>query len=1107
MPELADLLDGPRSLPELRSMGQLSRSASPSRKGRCRKLIATVVGSTLLACLLVTAGAGAQSAGAITTGGDLNVFAGTGEAGPAVEADRRSTPVSSPKSLAEDGAGNVYILTGEPRVLRVDHGTGAVTFLAGNGHQGPVDLSAGASAISTPLNAPTQIAADAEGNVYIADPDERVLRVAVDGSTSFVTDPGVRVRALTVAPNGVLYYFVESTERALHWWASPELHDVVPMELSAQADIRGLAVNDHGDVFLSNAHNTNGEEPTDSVLELPVGETILVARAFDLVDPGQLALDGDGDLYVAAVRYAMIIKVATPALFSGLATPVAENLSSPGGVAVNPSGDILIAERGTHRVLELDASTPSAPLNLVARARDTSAELTFDAPSRSTEEIQGYEYTSDNGATWQALSPVSPGTVTGLSNGTQYSFKVRALTVSGSGGPSATSNVVRPAAALPAGAPTGLGAVAGNHSVTLSFTAPVDDGGAPIQSFDYSFDGVNWLTLSYTGGPAVTGTVTGLTSGTAYVFQVQGWTSAGSGYPSSASASVTPYGLASAPTNLTATAGNTGAGLAFTVPANGGSPITGYEYNLDDHWTALANVTVSGSNASVTVTGLVNGIAYSVRVRAVTVAGPGPGTANVSVTPVAPVVSMDPPAVIPGAPSTPTVVLAGASVAVSWSAPSRSAGITGYTVSASPGPATCSTSSVGSTSCVIGTTAGISHTYRVVAHSAVGDSPPSGPSVAVTTTLPELPTTVPVSAPTTLTTPEGSLHSVVRSQPVTIVGSGFAAFSTARVVMYSTPIVLATVTTDANGSFSVDVVVPAGLAEGPHNFVATGVSVGGSERLIRMPVELVPDPSPFAGPPTAVKITVGRAKLTATFNPAVARAGLTVSGYQLSGNGGKSWMAVHPIGATRQSVTVTGLKNGTSYLVQLRAVTSAGVGIASAGITAIPVLPWFRDPISAAGRKGQAKVPAHPKAYTGTLRTTKAAYRSHNGTLAVPAAWAVGHQLGAKQAVTLSGTRKFKAGSAVLTKSGAKAVKLLGRSLTDSKAVTCESYADYAAKSARAKTLSAKRAKAICGRLKAYGAKVTTTSVGYGIAFPVTIGGKARDRVGNYRVIVLVTKD
>ena len=77
----------------------------------------------------------------------------------------------------------------------------------------------------------------------------------------------------------------------------------------------------------------------------------------------------------------------------------------------------------------------------------------------------------------------SPLTVTGLTNGTSYTFTVTATNGVGTGPASGASNSVVPATVTVPGAPTGVSAVAGDAQATVSFSAPVSNGGSPITSY------------------------------------------------------------------------------------------------------------------------------------------------------------------------------------------------------------------------------------------------------------------------------------------------------------------------------------------------------------------------------------------------------------------------------------------------------------------------------------------------------------------------------------------------------------------------------------------------------------------------------------------------
>nr|WP_240942099.1 fibronectin type III domain-containing protein [Planosporangium thailandense] len=103
--------------------------------------------------------------------------------------------------------------------------------------------------------------------------------------------------------------------------------------------------------------------------------------------------------------------------------------------------------------------------------------------------------------------------------------------------------------------------------------------------------------------------------------------------------------------------------------------------------------------------------------------------------------------------------------------------------------------------------------------------------LAPVTSPPTPPASVPSSAGK-VTAPSSSLTS---GKSVTLSGSGYAPDSPVQIVVYSSPKVLKTVTTDGTGSFSVSVTLPAGLT-GSHTLVAGGVGPDGAYRYLTLPV-------------------------------------------------------------------------------------------------------------------------------------------------------------------------------------------------------------------------------------------------------------------------------
>ena len=161
--------------------------------------------------------------------------------------------------------------------------------------------------------------------------------------------------------------------------------------------------------------------------------------------------------------------------------------------------------------------------------------------------------------------PATSTTVTGLTNGTTYTFTVSASNANGAGPVSAPSNAVTPSAPAAPGAPTGVTATAGNASAAVSWTAPTNTGGSAITSYKVTpFIGSTAQTpVTVTGSPPATSTtVTGLTNGTTYTFTVSATNATGTGPESAQSNAVTPV---AAPTVTSVTPSQGATNVAVSV--------------------------------------------------------------------------------------------------------------------------------------------------------------------------------------------------------------------------------------------------------------------------------------------------------------------------------------------------------------------------------------------------------------------------------------------------------------------------------------------------------------------------------------------------------------
>jgi hypothetical protein len=181
-------------------------------------------------------------------------------------------------------------------------------------------------------------------------------------------------------------------------------------------------------------------------------------------------------------------------------------------------------------------------------------------------------------------------------------------------------------------APTSLSATPGDGELTISFT-PGSDGGSAITNYEYyplDASGAAWIAFS----PAVTTspvTITGLPNGSSLNFKIRAINAIGAGAESDI-VSGTPFTNPSAPTSLSATAGNTQLTISFTAGSDGGSPITNYQYSIDNGSTFTA-FSPADTTSPVTITGLTNSTTYQVKLKAVTALGISPESSAVSGTP------------------------------------------------------------------------------------------------------------------------------------------------------------------------------------------------------------------------------------------------------------------------------------------------------------------------------------------------------------------------------------------------------------------------------------------------------------------------------------------
>jgi hypothetical protein len=170
------------------------------------------------------------------------------------------------------------------------------------------------------------------------------------------------------------------------------------------------------------------------------------------------------------------------------------------------------------------------------------------------------------------------------------------------------------------------------NSITVTYAAPADNGGASITGYDLQIDDVSNFasptTAADTASPYVFGS---LSPGKTYYVRVRAKNSQGAGAYSGTRTIATAATVPGAPATPTFSAITpVAASVSYAAPSStGGSAITGYDINYarDTAYT-LNSVTVADTASPLAISGLLPGTNYYVRVRAKNAVGVGAWSAN-----------------------------------------------------------------------------------------------------------------------------------------------------------------------------------------------------------------------------------------------------------------------------------------------------------------------------------------------------------------------------------------------------------------------------------------------------------------------------------------------
>jgi DNA-binding CsgD family transcriptional regulator/sugar lactone lactonase YvrE len=283
----------------------------------------------------------------ITTYAGNGIQGWTGDGGGAAEAE-----IGPVTAIATGSGRSLYLATGN--AIRKISAAGTIATVAGgaiSGYEGDGGSATQAKFFLTPLGAPVLvahgIAAADSGELYIADSgNNRIRRLDLNGTVQTVVGTG----------------------------AGSFEGDGGPAALAALADPRGVATDRSGNLFIADTAN-------DRIRKVDPGGVITtiagtghrsfsgdggLATSAELNTPVGLAIDLEGDLYVADAGNHRVRKISPSGIIQTVAGTGEAGFSGDGGaasrarltfpvaVAVGPSGSLYIADSGNNRVRKVD---------------------------------------------------------------------------------------------------------------------------------------------------------------------------------------------------------------------------------------------------------------------------------------------------------------------------------------------------------------------------------------------------------------------------------------------------------------------------------------------------------------------------------------------------------------------------------------------------------------------------------------------------------------------------------------------------------------------------------------------------------------------------------
>jgi sugar lactone lactonase YvrE len=334
--------------------------------------------------------------------GVVNTVAGNGTAGTAgAGGPATAAQLAQPTGMTIDNDGNIYIADYNASVIKKVTTAGIMTIFAGNGTEG--FSGDGGPASQAKLYRPTAVASDKEGNLYISDASNKVIRkvtkagvistiAGVPGRAGYAGDGGPATKALLTQP-------------------------------------AGIAVDYSGNVYIADPSNSVIRKVNPSgIITTYAGTGVAgysgdngpaIKAQFQIGSPQGLAVDPAGNVYASDYQNHAIRKINSKGIITTIAGNGAPDYAGDGGpailskiwypigIATDVAGNVFITDSYNNTIREIVSSctapTPSFDQQPISKSVCKGGNVTFTVTANNADNYQWQQFQPSTGE-WIELS-------------------------------------------------------------------------------------------------------------------------------------------------------------------------------------------------------------------------------------------------------------------------------------------------------------------------------------------------------------------------------------------------------------------------------------------------------------------------------------------------------------------------------------------------------------------------------------------------------------------------------------------------------------------------------------------------------------------------------